>query len=60
MTLADVPRNDIDAAVRFYLQELEAGRWNAWLGEMLMMLQDDPAALVSAMRARETQPRSTT
>jgi hypothetical protein len=51
LKIAELPRNDVDAAVRYLEQQLDAGAFTADDGQSLMMLQDDPDALGEAVAA---------
>jgi hypothetical protein len=46
MTIANVPLDDIDAAVRFYLERKARGGVTEDEMEMLLMAQRDPDALL--------------
>lgn len=45
MTLSSIERNDVDAAVRFYRNNLSKGLLKPTDVQSLMMLQDDPSVL---------------
>jgi hypothetical protein len=49
MKLSELPRNDVEAAVRFVEDHLDAGDFGADDGQTLIMLQDDASALCDAI-----------
>ena len=46
MTIFEVPVNDLDAAVRFYMERKQSGGPSGDEMEMLLMSQADPDALL--------------
>lgn len=51
MTIEQLDRNDVDAAVKLYREETARGVWNADKAQSLLMLQDDPAELMRRLAA---------
>jgi hypothetical protein len=51
MRITDLARNDVDAAVKFVEEHLDAGDYDADDGQTLLMLQDDPTAFRDALEA---------
>ena len=50
--IGDIERNDIPTALAFYDQEEKAGGISEQDSEVLLMLQDDPDALMAALESR--------
>lgn len=48
-SIGDLARNDVPSAVRLYLKAKEEGTWSREQAEMIFMLQDDPAELITAL-----------
>lgn len=49
LKLCDVPRNDLDTAISYFLQSRADGTWTPEKAHSLLMTQDDPDALIDAM-----------
>jgi len=51
LKLCDVPRNDIESALSYFLQARADGTWDKEKAHSLLMKQDDPDDLIDAMNA---------
>lgn len=48
--LLKLERNDVDGALRLRREMKRAGVWTVDCEEVIVMLQDDPAALIAALK----------
>lgn len=49
---ASLERNNVQAAVRFFAEHVLSGTWRQEYGQQLIMLQDNPEELTSAIREK--------